>query len=207
MKLTQRQQKAQQTKFNLFCNAVKMFKENGYDNVTVEEICKASNVSKGTFYVHFNTKEDILRSSFQSQLNEYLQESFIEFTNNNPDCTLSDKLKNQMISALKFCNITGVELTTRAFMYNLSMQLNDKKMEKYIEETFFSTFEGEFSVMISECFERKLFKPQFSKQEIYLMIVSFLSGCMISWCYNGGKYDIVDLNKNAISYLINSIFE
>lgn len=206
MKLTQRQKQAQRTKFNLFCNAVQMFNEKGYDNVTVEDICKASNVSKGTFYVHFDSKEDILRSSFQSQLSDYLAEQYVTLIQNHPDVTLCEKLKNQAIAALEFCSIAGVELTTRAFMYNLSMQLNEKKMEQYMEKTLLSSFEGEFSSIISQCFQQNLFKPQFSQQEIYYIVISMLAGCMITWCYSGGKYDIVAVNKPTISYFIQCVF-
>lgn len=206
MKLTRRQQKAQKTKFNLFCNAVRMFDEKGYDNVTVEDICKASNVSKGTFYVHFDSKEDVLRSSFQSQLSDYLTAQYVTLIENHPDATLCEKLQNQVLSALKFCSIAGVELTTRAFMYNLSMQLNEKKMEQYMQKTIMSSFEGEFFTLISHCFEQNLFKPQFSQQEIYYMVISVLAGCMITWCYSGGKYDIVAVNKSAISYFIQDLF-
>lgn len=206
MKLTPRQQKAQKTKFDLFCNAVRMFDEKGYDNVTVEDICKASNVSKGTFYVHFDSKEDVLRSSFQSQLSDYLTKQYTTLIERCPDATLCEKLQNQVISALEFCNIAGVELTTRAFMYNLSMQLNEKKMEQYMQETILSSFEGEFFSIISHCFEQNLFKPQFSQQEIYYMVISVLAGCMITWCYSGGKYDIVAWNKPMISYFIQDLF-
>ncbi len=43
---------------------IELFKENGYDNVTVQEIAKACHISKNTFYYYFDNKEDIIRSAF-----------------------------------------------------------------------------------------------------------------------------------------------
>ena len=37
-----------------------MFKENGYENVTVLQICKAAGITKRTFYYHFSSKDEII---------------------------------------------------------------------------------------------------------------------------------------------------
>lgn len=37
-----------------------LFKQKGYDAVTVNDICQACNISKPTFYYHINSKQDIL---------------------------------------------------------------------------------------------------------------------------------------------------
>lgn len=206
MKLTKRKEQAQKTKSLLFYNAVKKFQEKGYDNVTVEEICKASGVSKGTFYVHFNTKEDIIRTSYHSQFDDYLHQHFLSFIENNPHAGVREKLKNQMLAALNFCNVTGVELTTRAFMYNLSVQLHDRKMEQYIQNSFQETFEGNFTGLIQDGIDDDLFQSNLSGQDIYLMITAFLCGCMITWCYCGGRYNIVTENQSALQLLVDNLF-
>ncbi len=57
---TKKQIQAQKTKKQLYENAIKLFAERGYSAVTIEEICAQSNLTKGTFYVHFNSKHDIV---------------------------------------------------------------------------------------------------------------------------------------------------
>ena len=54
-----RKEKAAETKRKIFETAVRLIKEIGYNNVTISEICKAAGVAKGSFYVHYNSKEDI----------------------------------------------------------------------------------------------------------------------------------------------------
>jgi len=45
---------------NLIDIAQNLFLENGYDNVTINQIVKSLSLAKGTFYYHFRSKEDIL---------------------------------------------------------------------------------------------------------------------------------------------------
>ena len=71
-----RQLQTKDTKERLYKNAIKLFQQKGYSAVTVEEICKKSNVSKGAFYVHFSSKHDIVVT--QSKRNDDAQVSFYE---------------------------------------------------------------------------------------------------------------------------------
>lgn len=41
-------------------HAVKLFKEKGYENVSVNDICKAANIARSTFYLTFSSKKDII---------------------------------------------------------------------------------------------------------------------------------------------------
>lgn len=55
-----RQEQRQQTRAKLVEAALRIFAERGYDHATVEEISLAAGHSKGAYYFHFDSKEDIL---------------------------------------------------------------------------------------------------------------------------------------------------
>lgn len=59
-KLTQRKIQALQTKTKIFTCAVNLFAEDTYEKITIQDICKAADVSVGAFYHHFSSKADIL---------------------------------------------------------------------------------------------------------------------------------------------------
>jgi AcrR family transcriptional regulator len=54
-----RQEQRQQTRARLVEAALRTFAEQGYDHATVEEISLAAGHSKGAYYFHFDSKEDI----------------------------------------------------------------------------------------------------------------------------------------------------
>ena len=58
--MTKRQENALKTREKLKSTAEKLLKTNGFNALCVEDITKAAGVAKGTFYVYFKHKEDIV---------------------------------------------------------------------------------------------------------------------------------------------------
>lgn len=58
--MTKREQMAQETRRKLVAAASRIVRKKGLADTTIEEICDASGVAKGTFYVYFKRKEDVL---------------------------------------------------------------------------------------------------------------------------------------------------
>ena len=69
----------------LLATAKDLFWKYGINRVTIEEICREAEVSKMTFYKHFNNKNDLIRKLidriFTDSMHEYnsIMESSIEF--------------------------------------------------------------------------------------------------------------------------------
>ncbi|MDO3679827.1 TetR/AcrR family transcriptional regulator [Paenibacillus ehimensis] len=78
-----RASRKQELKELIFVQSIKLFKEKGFDNVTVEEITQACGIAKGTFYNYFPKKEAVLLHLAVSQL-ESVHES-IQRNQNMPD--------------------------------------------------------------------------------------------------------------------------
>jgi AcrR family transcriptional regulator len=58
--LSRRERKKQETRLRLMEAALRLFRENGYDDTTVEQIASAADVAKGTFFNYFETKQATL---------------------------------------------------------------------------------------------------------------------------------------------------
>lgn len=55
-----RRERSRHTRRTLLREAVQLWSEKGYERTTVEEICAAAGVGRTTYYLHFETKEQLL---------------------------------------------------------------------------------------------------------------------------------------------------
>ena len=60
-------------KNNIINTSYQLFMENGYDQTTVNDICKACSITKTTFYRYIDSKEELL-SYFFDDINERIDE-------------------------------------------------------------------------------------------------------------------------------------
>lgn len=60
MQMTARQLQAQQTKESIYNAAIKLFELRGYENVLIEDITNEANCAKGTFYLYYKSKKDLM---------------------------------------------------------------------------------------------------------------------------------------------------
>ncbi len=78
-----RKEKAILTKNKVFETAIELIKEKGYNNVTISQICEKARVAKGTFYVHYKSKEDIIKESYYSDMGKFVLEQYEKLISKN----------------------------------------------------------------------------------------------------------------------------
>lgn len=72
-RLTTRERQRLETRQRLYDTALAEFRTRGFDAVQVEDIVRAAGVARGTFYLHFQNKDDLLRA-FRGSVEEQLRE-------------------------------------------------------------------------------------------------------------------------------------
>src|SRR5215471_10225818 len=72
--LSARQAKADDTRRRLFVAAAELFAEHGYRATSVDQIARRAGVAKGTFFVHFPTKDAVIRELVAKQMRAVARE-------------------------------------------------------------------------------------------------------------------------------------
>jgi AcrR family transcriptional regulator len=123
---TLRQRRTAATALNIETHAVALALAHGLDNVTVEMICEASEVSARTFFNYFGTKDNAILGKFVPEIDEEKAREFI--ASNNPD------ILSEVIGVVKFPDALmtnpGLELQ-RMKLLNHNPMLMAKQMERY----------------------------------------------------------------------------
>ena len=65
--LSKQQLKSKETKERIFKAAKAILQKNGYENLSIKNICEEAGVSNGSFYHHFKTKDDLLSYYIEEQ--------------------------------------------------------------------------------------------------------------------------------------------
>lgn len=80
--------------------AESIFLEKGYEQASIDDILKASGISKGAFYHYFRSKEEVMVASIETLLDDAYD--FLQPTVDDPNLGAMDKFKKFMEQKSKF---------------------------------------------------------------------------------------------------------
>ncbi|MFH0926137.1 MAG: helix-turn-helix domain-containing protein [bacterium] len=77
--------------------SLNLFKRFGYKKTTIEEIAREAGIGKGSVYLHFNSKEDILLTLIKRH-HQTMIEEWVRIVHTN--CLLEKKISNMLIFSI-----------------------------------------------------------------------------------------------------------
>ena len=194
-----RKEKATKTKRKIFETAVRLIKENGYNNVTISEICKSAGVANGSFYVHYNSKEDIVRASYYTDMSEYIRQNYAAFLDVHPNASYNERMIYFMNLELKFAEYAGYEITCLAYTLNLgtcipgpSEHLTKREFSKNLYDAIQKNSDKNISTLSSD--------------EVFYYFESVIRGLMATWCFSNNSFSVVEKGKKYIPFAVYSIY-
>ena len=78
-----RRLQAEETRRAILDAAARLTRKEGFDKVTIRDICRAAGVTTGAFYHHFASKEDLLNQGFVS-LDVYMEQALAAYAGEVP---------------------------------------------------------------------------------------------------------------------------
>ena len=76
----QQDRRTQRTQQTLFDALIDLLKVKHYDAISVKDIIEKANVGRSTFYAHYQTKDDLLKSGFERVLDMLLDQVVFDET-------------------------------------------------------------------------------------------------------------------------------
>lgn len=195
-----RKEKAAITKKRIFDTAVHLIKNKGYNNVTVSEICNCAGIAKGSFYVHYNSKEDIIRESYYTDMGTYIEQHYFDYTKQYPESSPVTRIIHFLYLELEFAVYAGYELTCLAYSLNLGACIPGPS-EHFEKRTFSKILYHEILSAI------KMNLTDFSCDELFVYLESIVRGIMSTWCFSNNLFNIRTTGKQYICHAVRSLFQ
>ena len=193
--MNKRQKSAIETKRKLISAGLELIKEKGFNAINVEDITKKAGVAKGTFYVYFKRKEDIVMEISRTPFGEIADE--LEQMEN---AELFDKLRHYFRRFMEQVEFCGIQIC-REWIKNVIDPNNVP--ETMDSKKWFYDYEMLESILKNA----KEFKEDTPIELLTHIIISELYGMMLCWCMSDGKFEPLDWTDRFCDVQLTAIFE
>lgn len=194
-----RKEKAADTKKKIFETAAGLIKQKGYAAVTVSEICRAAGIAKGSFYVHYQSKEDIVRESYYEDMQAYLAVHYADFLAKNPHAPAAARVARFLELELAFAELAGHEMTCLAYAMNLGACVPGPSAH-FARRRFAGMLRDEIQAGMGSV------SCGFSCDEVFQYLESVVRGIMATWCFSDGAFDIVGQGGKFIRQAVGGVY-
>ncbi len=161
--------------------AVRLIRERGADCITVRNVCKEADIGTGTFYYHFQNKDDLMMS--------FLREtSFARFTLVTPPERIADRMTELYMHLIHRYMELGLDFMKSFY------STGNRSLSAYLGET-----DGVFppgTVMArseAELLSARnlgIVRENTDIHTVCMDICTIVKGCVFEWCLTDGRMDI-----------------
>ena len=161
-----------------------LFNKHGFDHVSVEQITKACNVSKGTFYTHFPTKYDVILEKFKEMDNFY-----VEIEKKIPKQLKGDeKILFLFEEQMHYLNENvGKDILRTVYGVVLSEKVEKNHFLINPERKIFQLIR----VFVNEAFDQEIFKEDITKEFAVASLERCMRAHVYDWLIHDGNFDLV----------------
>ena len=181
--MNKRQENAIKTKQNLSDAAIKLIEKKGFDSLSVDDIVTEAGCAKGTFYIYFKHKEDVVH--------EICRPSF-------------DQIKNEMQQMKDKCIVERLSFYFAQFMIQVERYgiklcrewikgvLDPQKAPQNMDNAKWQFDVDMLSLILQQAIQNKELKKDTPVELLTHIIISELYGMMICWCMSDGVFEPKD---------------
>jgi len=196
--MTKRQENALKTRQKLVDVTEKLLKTNGFNALCVEDITKSAGVAKGTFYVYFKHKEDIVAEicrgyfkQIEDQINEMKSADLVEKLSVYFD-SFMDAVELYGINICREWIRSAIDPNTAPDNAEISKWQYDVDMLKNI---------------LNGAIKNNELKQDTPVELITHLFISELYGMMTCWCMSDGVFEPKEWTRNFSEFQLKIILK
>lgn len=181
-KVNKKKLQSELTRQKLLQTSKHLITEKGFHNVSISDICSECHVAKGTFYVYFNSKTDIVMELLDDLTDEIF--SAFHWDENLSAC---DLLINFHTKFMETIPKQGIGFTREFLMIIIEMSVYKKSTKV--------RHQGVVEKILQHGINRGEFVKDLSVELYSHRYILMVYSLFIDWCFYNGEYNIV--NKGA----------
>lgn len=187
--LTKKQLEMREKKKEIYTKSIHLFKEYGYDQISIKDICSECNISIGSFYNIYKSKGEIL-----VQFREYLIKDCYESLN-----YISDRIDYKNV-------ISEYILSILEKFYELGPSLT-LVMHRSYDQIISDSNYGSLGTMLLKDYidllkEKNIITSPLSSHTIIEYINISMYGIIYYWCTNNAPFQVVEYSKDYIPHML-----
>ncbi len=190
--LTKRQRQAIETRNRIYEAAIALMDRKGFENITIADISKKANVSVGSFYHYFRSKNDILVEIFQ-RADDYFSTEVAPVLGNQ---SVPEDILTYFDYYARFCLSTGLATARQIYRPTVTPFVKKGRPMLAILRKLISQGQKEGSI-----------RRDMDAQDITTMLFVFARGVAFDWCLRDAKYDLRARMRAYMKKLVFSITE
>ena len=190
--LTNRQKQAIKTKNKIFDVTIELIDTEGFANVNIEDICAKADVSIGTFYYYYKSKNDVFFELY-TRADYYFEHTVKKKIRAG---TYVDRVIKYFDHYAHYCELTGID--TMKQMMNAENK-NFIKKGRYMQNLLID--------ILREGQERKEIGRRMTPEQLceYLFIV--VRGIIFDWCLHDGDYDVRQMTESCLAPIVKTFLK
>lgn len=190
---TKRETKGSKTKRLLYESALALFKEKGYDNVSVEEIAHKAGTAKGTFYIYFDSKARVITAILEKYDRYYEQ----LFTHMDPNLGADAKIDLMIRQCCRFTqDVVGLELIRVLYTNQLVLTQGGKEA--------LDVNRSLYRILVDLVREGQLsgeYSGAYDPMDAARILIRGIRGSFYEWCLQEGGFDLTESTCRFTGFL------
>lgn len=195
-KLTKRKIQGKLTRQKIFDTSLEFFNKYGYENVTIDQICEEIGLSKGAFYTHFKSKDQIILEDF-IHLNTYYDEIYQEISTVQFTLGKLFLFQQKAMEQMEKIGYKAVKL-----VYHVE---SDPQKKKSFLISKNHTLYKRTAELVREAQKKGEIRKDKTAAAITNMVLQFYRGIILDWCLNNGSYSLVKAVEQALPLIYGGI--